>query len=421
MKTKLLKILSLISILCLCLTLVTVPTTVSAADDELQVLFVGNSFTRDANKYIRDFADKAGVKISTGALWQGGITLKDHASEYNNYGLRYYKSGRTGEDYEGTFPLTLEKAVKMYDWDVVIFQQASFPSSDYTTFQPYLTEVSNYIKQKLPNAKQMMYETWSYEYNCPNANFASVFQKDQDKMYAAIKDAYSKAAASIGNVDIIPAGAAFQLARDNKLFDAKNGGKSLNVSDGFHANDAGMYLLGATFFSALTGKDVRAVNFQAGNLSGAEMIALKNAAYNANVNYGNIEGVKPSVTTTKKPVATTTKKPVATTKKPQSGTTAKNTQAAVNGTTAAIIGSDDATQAPTDAPVADVTTQAGEQIQGTSGAELVTEPTTAVSGNDEGKELIPDVMPIIFAIAGVALVAGAAVVVLLIIKSKKSK
>ena len=74
-------------------------------------------------------------------------------------------------------------------------------------------------------------------------------------MYNRLKDAYAKAAASIG-AKILPSGDVIQTLRALPEFDYANGGPSL-CRDGFHMSlDCGRYAVAATWFAKLTGRRI---------------------------------------------------------------------------------------------------------------------------------------------------------------------
>ena len=55
------------------------------------------------------------------------------------------------------------EALESDEWDYVTMQQVSHLSIDYSTYQPYLNELSQYVKKYVPNAKQLIHQTWAYE------------------------------------------------------------------------------------------------------------------------------------------------------------------------------------------------------------------------------------------------------------------
>jgi len=217
----------------------------------IKVLAIGNSFSDDARTYVHQIAAASGIDLIIGNLYIGGCPLETH---YNNMltdapAYSYQKTNVPSR------PASIREALEEENWDFVTMQQVSQLSGMYETFQPYLSELSAYVTKYAPQAEQLIHETWAYEITSGHGGFAN-YDRDQMKMYNALRDAYDKAAASLGGVRVIPAGDAMQIARRHPLFDYANGGRSLN-RDGFHASwTHGRYLIGLVWVEMLTGADL---------------------------------------------------------------------------------------------------------------------------------------------------------------------
>ena len=61
-------------------------------------------------------------------------------------------------DYAVSIPQVLE----MTEWDVIITQQASHDSGWIESYEPFLGKMLEYIREKQPNARLMLHETWAY-------------------------------------------------------------------------------------------------------------------------------------------------------------------------------------------------------------------------------------------------------------------
>lgn len=217
----------------------------------IKVLAIGNSFSDDARTYIPQIAAASGIELVFGNLYIGGCSLERHHQNMTEDAVAYSytKTGAEGRE------ASIREALIEEKWDVVTMQQASHFSGLYETYQPYLTELSAYVKKYAPQAEQVIHETWAYEITSTHPNFPT-YDCDQKKMYLQLRSAYDHAAASLGGVRIIPAGDAMQIARSHPMFDYANGGKSLN-RDGFHASwTHGRYLIGLTWVEMLTGADL---------------------------------------------------------------------------------------------------------------------------------------------------------------------
>lgn len=222
----------------------------------MKILSIGNSFSQDAHKWLSQIALSCGDEIQSVNLYIGGCALEAHWHNYLTQTPAY------DLELNGEFinKVSVTDALREEYWDVITLHQASRFCGDYSTYQPYLTELVSEAKKICPDARYYMHQTWSYEKDSQYPPFAN-YGYSQVKMYCQLKAAYGQAADSIGAKQI-PVGDAIHYLRDNlSEFDYKNGGLSLNW-DGFHLSWLyGRYAAALTWYGVLTGKDVRSVSF----------------------------------------------------------------------------------------------------------------------------------------------------------------
>lgn len=216
----------------------------------LQVLAIGNSFSQDATRYLHQIARADGFSLQIVNLYIGGCTLERHfrnsLSDDKAYVLEV-----NGEN--SGFFVSLKDALLNRKWDIITLQQASHESIDYQNYQPYLTELSAYIKKHAPTAKQAIHQTWAYAQDAEK--LTNLGYDDQGKMYQDLKVAYEAAAKDINPDTMIPSGLLFQ----NLL---KHGIDKLH-RDGYHATmGLGRYALALLWYHILTGKDVTKNTFR---------------------------------------------------------------------------------------------------------------------------------------------------------------
>ncbi len=218
---------------------------------QIKVLAIGNSFSQDGVQYLREIALSEGVDMLVGNLYIGGCSLERHWNNVVNHAHDYYYY-RFAEESFNTDGAAILEILESEQWDYVTLQQVSHLSGQFETYQPYLFQLSAFVKEHAPQAEQLIHQTWAYEIDSSHDGFER-YNNNQNTMFQGLKDAYCRAAELLC-ARIIPCGQAVQLARSNTLFDYANGGKSLN-RDGFHASiPQGRYLLGAVWFETLTGK-----------------------------------------------------------------------------------------------------------------------------------------------------------------------
>ena len=222
----------------------------------IKILAIGNSFSQDATAYLYQIAASGGVDIKVGNLCIGGCSLERHhknlCEDLCDYG--YEINGRyVGET------MTLQAGLCEDNWDFVTMQQASHFSGLPETYYPHITELSAYVKQYVPNAAQIIHQTWAYETDSNHGAF-TVYDCDQVKMYNMLKSSYYNAAVRL-NLGIIPSGEIIQKLRLSEEFDYGKGKPSL-CRDGFHMHLLyGRYTIAAAWYEMLCGGDILAAGF----------------------------------------------------------------------------------------------------------------------------------------------------------------
>lgn len=210
----------------------------------MKILAIGNSFSRDATRYLHPIARKGEVSVEVANLYIGSCPLERHFrnmfADSRDYMLDY-NGMSTG------FQVSIKEALLNRSWDVVTLQQASGSSFNADSYFPYISALCDYVRQCVPKAKIVVHQTWAYEQG--SAKLAAVGYADHKNMFVDLQKAYKLAAEKIGADGIIPSGQLFQ----NML---ENGFEKVH-RDTFHATlGAGRYALGLLWYRMLTGADV---------------------------------------------------------------------------------------------------------------------------------------------------------------------
>ena len=217
----------------------------------MKILSIGNSFSDDAQRYLREIAAHDGVEIETLNLCTPGCSLKTHSERVKDgkCGYFFHYNG----DVERGDLISLQDGVAMRKWDIVTIQQVSTHSFKEDSFYPYIHEVIAYVREKLPEAKIYVHQTWAYENGSPRS-FEVTDGKGAEFMLEGIRRAYARARAEIGAEAIIPSGELMELLRVN--------GASKIYRDTFHASyGLGRYAVGLLWYKLFTGRDVSANTF----------------------------------------------------------------------------------------------------------------------------------------------------------------
>ncbi|MBO5379567.1 MAG: DUF4886 domain-containing protein [Clostridia bacterium] len=216
----------------------------------MNVLCIGNSFSEDSTRYLHQISDG---EIYVRNLYIGGCSLETH---WNNIvearaDYEWQKNGRMLK------MMSINDALTKKKWDFVTVQQVSHLSGMPETYEPFLTNIIEFIKEKCPNAKIVFHRTWAYDDNSTHAGFVN-YGNDRGKMIDAIIKT-SNFYAEKHSLEVIPNGEAIEAARALPEFQGK---RNIN-RDGFHLSlDYGRYLAGLTMYGFFTGKDATLVTYE---------------------------------------------------------------------------------------------------------------------------------------------------------------
>ncbi|MBQ3549399.1 MAG: DUF4886 domain-containing protein [Clostridia bacterium] len=214
----------------------------------LKVLALGNSFSVDAMEYLWDIANNAGVEnIVLGNINISGCSLDMHWDNIVNDTTVSYKKNTTGT-WKGKRS-TVAEVLADEEWDIISLQQNSANSAFPDTYGN-LNNLVNYISVCEPNARIVWHLTWSYQHTSKK-EFFKEFDRDPIKMYNAIVSTYKEKVEPCELItSVTPSGTAVQNLRSSYIGDTI-------TRDGFHMSYSyGRYIIGLTWFAALTGGNV---------------------------------------------------------------------------------------------------------------------------------------------------------------------
>jgi hypothetical protein len=215
----------------------------------MKILSIGNSFSRDAQRYLYGIGRSVGISVKAMNLVIGGCSLYRHYRNMLSEG-RSYALDLNGMQ-SGLF-LSMKEALLADEWDFVTLQQYSFESTDYSTYQPYLNELSTYIRRFCPRTKLLLQQTWAYE--AGSKRLAETRYTQPADMHNDLSAAYERAACEATIDGILPVGEAIVKACAHCLTPL--------YRDGFHLSPGlGRFLAGCVWFACLTDQDLSTVSF----------------------------------------------------------------------------------------------------------------------------------------------------------------
>ena len=207
----------------------------------LKILGLGNSFSWDATTYL----DRVAGDLYVRNLHIGGCSLEGHVDKIQNKKAWYEFQAQGVKIGEKT--VSANDIIASEDWDYITVQQVSHYSGMYETYEPYLTEVLDFIRKTCPKAKIIWHQTWSYATTSDHPGFAN-YDHDQELMWSKIEECSHRAVKEHNLDGILEVGKAIQTLRRTLTPDGTD-----FCRDGFHLSyDYGRYAAAyvwAKFFS----------------------------------------------------------------------------------------------------------------------------------------------------------------------------
>lgn len=205
--------------------------------EPLKILAIGNSWTENATDQLGTILEDLGYKVELSRTYLGSASLMDYANNLNTCdSILIFSTWQNGRWVKNDEKVNLMDVVEMRDWDIVTLQQRSGTACSYTTYQPHLNKLLNYIYSQDIVPLVYYHVTWSY----PQKTSPQYFPADTlntDLMYKAILSTWTNACRKTNNDNVILSAPVIQQCReiqgiDMDLFDAVDG---LHLSQGKYA------------------------------------------------------------------------------------------------------------------------------------------------------------------------------------------
>lgn len=215
---------------------------------KLDVLFIGNSFSIDTSTALPSILKS--TRLSTVAvyvLYKGGCSMKQHYEYFKSnepvYELWQFDSRGEKRLEKKT---TIREVMKRFAYDVVVFQQYSLESGNYSSYEPYLSKLIQAYKITTisPRTVFAFNQTWAYSSKHKNIKQYGSPEEMWKKICYASNEMKQKSGIDI----IIPCGTAVQNARHLTSITTQNEWTRDNQHITLYQ---GRYLLACTFFEAI--------------------------------------------------------------------------------------------------------------------------------------------------------------------------
>lgn len=244
----------------------------------MRILIIGNSYSVDTFTHLHDICKSAGINVVVGVAHESGGSLSDAMTKIRNNETihSYYKwTNQTG--YVRVANPLIDYAIEDEPWDIVFFQQMSFDSLDYSTFQPHLNDLKTHVKNTVsnPDVRFGINAIWSRA--SVSSTVGSV--EEQIVQFNTITENYKTAMYDSDLEILIPTGTAIQNGRANEYLSQV--GIELTRDNAHLDEPVGRYIAAMTVFYTLFGESAFGdVSFKTAGTNGyiiylAKMVAKK--------------------------------------------------------------------------------------------------------------------------------------------------
>ena len=273
----------------------------------LNLLTIGNSFTESLKAFLPDVVASAPeCELHLEGANHGGCELERH--------WKYI----TCEESDRVFSMYQDRRWKLREilsrekWDIVTIQQASHYSWRPETYQPYASNIVEYVRKYAPSAEIVIQQTWAYRADDPRLRPGGAWGFDQTEMYRRLTNAYLALSKDLG-LRVIPTGKAVQLYRQQEpnpfvpysqeefelmrwpdlpsqagdvvgamrwTKDPETGRMKI-YRDCIHLNIRGQFLQACVWFAFLFGRNTSEITFKPDVLSDDDIESLKSIAQQA--------------------------------------------------------------------------------------------------------------------------------------------
>lgn len=211
---------------------------------QIRVLCIGNSYTNDALKYVCRLLTAAGIDASSYSIY----SLPRTAASVEHW-CKVAESGEVVQlNYKGGEKMPVEEgslaSVVAQDWDVITLQQASKDAVDYSTFNPWLQQLIDFLLLHCTNPQVTLAWQTAWSYNKVYGKISS-YERWRQMSSAVIQMII------VDGIDVlIPTGTAIQNARTTEL----STDDSELTHDGVHLDrGVGCYVASCTWVEAICG------------------------------------------------------------------------------------------------------------------------------------------------------------------------
>ena len=199
---------------------------------------------------LKDIAQSTGKELTVGVAHLSGGSLSQMWDAINNdEAISTYNKWTPANGHQQTASPKVKAIVEDEPWDIITFQQASTTAMDYSTYQPHLNNIVNYVKNNATNPNVIYGVNMPWVRPISNSSIGD--KATQLQVNSQIVDACQQALFDEGLEIFIPTGMAIMNGRSNSYLAAVS---DELTRDGSHLDEGvGRFLAAMTAFITLYG------------------------------------------------------------------------------------------------------------------------------------------------------------------------
>ena len=115
----------------------------------LKILAVGNSWTKNSTYYLGNIMNSLGLEVEISRLCANSAPLELYSSNLTNNKqiFDFSKWSSANKNFSSSVKKSFKDAVLSDKFDILVLQQVSYNAGIYSTFQPYLDNIMEWVRE----------------------------------------------------------------------------------------------------------------------------------------------------------------------------------------------------------------------------------------------------------------------------------
>lgn len=193
-------------------------------EEQLDILFIGNSFTQDATQHVPALLTGAGISnVYMTRCYHGGYTLPEYLANFdqpNICAIRHSKPGYTAWDSDETQDDSPIDALNEREWDIIMIQEHTGRREAWEypgTIKAAVTGLMEKFFEAQPNHRPTIVYLMSQTYSNNSSVLTTYFNNSREEMYATTTQVAKALIADTGIDIIVTSGTVLENLRTTSL------------------------------------------------------------------------------------------------------------------------------------------------------------------------------------------------------------